>query len=138
MTETLPLTRGVDHVGLAVSDLEASSRFFCECLGWHVVGGRPDYPAVFVGDGSVVATLWQVEDPAACTPFDRRKNVGLHHLALRVGSLDGLALLHRRVGAWPGVTVEFAPTFSGAGPKTHFMVRDPSGVRIEFTFDPQT
>ncbi len=77
MTEPLPLTHGVDHVGLAVSDLEASSRFFCECLGWHIVGGRPDYPAVFVGDGSVVVTLWQVEDPAACTPFDRRRNAGL-------------------------------------------------------------
>jgi hypothetical protein len=25
----------------------------------------------------------------------------------------------------------------GAGPKMHFMVREPSGVRIEFDFDPR-
>ena len=38
---------------------------------------------------------------------------------------------------WPGVIVEFSPQLSGAGPKIHFMVREPSGVRIEFTFDPR-
>jgi catechol 2,3-dioxygenase-like lactoylglutathione lyase family enzyme len=137
MTAASPSTIGVDHVGLAVRDLDASRRFFCEGLGWQVVGGDPGYPAVFVGDGRTVVTLWQVEDPAACTGFDRRKNVGLHHLALRVGSLDGLEALHERVAAWPGVVVEFAPERSGAGPKVHFIVREPSGVRIEFAFDPR-
>lgn len=137
MTEFMPLTLGLDHVGLSVCNLEASSRFFCECLGWHVVGGRPDYPAVFVADRQMVVTLWQVADPASCVPFDRRTNVGLHHLALRVGSLEELDSLHRRMAGWPGIIIEFAPTLSGSGPKTHFIVREPSGVRIEFAFDPR-
>jgi hypothetical protein len=33
--------------------------------------------------------------------------------------------------------VEFAPELSGKGPKIHFIVREPSGVRVEFAFDPR-
>ena len=132
-----PRTIGVDHVGLAVSDLALSLGFFRDCLGWRVVGENPAYPAVFVSDGHDLVTLWQVEAPERCIPFDRRNNIGLHHLALRVADLAGLAALHQHVAAWPGVTVEFAPALSGKGPKTHFMIREPAGIRIEFAFDPR-
>lgn len=36
-----PLTLGVDHVGLAVRDLEASEGFFTSCLGWKRVAASP-------------------------------------------------------------------------------------------------
>jgi catechol 2,3-dioxygenase-like lactoylglutathione lyase family enzyme len=130
-----PLTVGVDHVGLTVGDLAQSKRFFCDCLGWTAVGENPSYPAIFVSDGRTIVTLWQANPgPIA---FDRRRNVGLHHLALRVADLSGLNALHARVAAWPGVSVEFAPELSGKGPKTHFIVREPGGTRIEFVFDPR-
>ena len=38
-----PATCGVDHVGLSVRDLESTRRFFCDCLGWRVVGERPEW-----------------------------------------------------------------------------------------------
>src|ERR1700730_2795393 len=78
-------TCGVDHVGLSVHDLESTRKFFCDCLGWRVIGERPDYPAVFVSDGHGVVTIWQVESPGKAIRFDRRANVGLHHLAITVG-----------------------------------------------------
>jgi catechol 2,3-dioxygenase-like lactoylglutathione lyase family enzyme len=130
-------TCGVDHVGLSVRDLASTRKFFCDCLGWRVVGERADYPAAFVSDGHDVVTLWQVESSSKAVPFDRRANVGLHHLALAVVDRAGLDTLYRRVSNWPGVVVEFGPELSGAGPKIHFIVREPSGVRIEFTFDPR-
>ena len=76
-----PATCGVDHVGLSVRDLESSRRFFCDCLGWRVVGERPECPAAFVSDGQLIVTLWRVEAPDQAVAFDRRTNVGLHHLA---------------------------------------------------------
>ncbi len=130
-------TCGVDHVGLSIRDLVSTRKFFCDCLGWRVVGERPDYPAVFVSDGHGVLTLWQVESPDKAIAFDRRANVGLHHLALAVANRASLDALHQRVSNWPGVVVEFGPQLSGAGPKIHFIVREPSGVRIEFAFDPR-
>ena len=135
--EGSPATIGVDHVGLTGGDLDASCSFFRDCLGWQLVGGNESYPAKFVSDGHTMVTLWRAEEPGSCLAFDRHRNVGLHHLALRIASLDGLNALHRKVAAWPGVSVEFAPERSGAGPKTHFIVREPSGVRLEFAFDPR-
>ena len=130
-------TCGVDHVGLSVRDLVSTRKFFCDCLGWRIVGERADYPGVFVSDEHDLVTLWQVESPSKAIPFNRPANVGLHHLALAVVDQIGLDTLYKRVSNWPGVVVEFGPEPSGAGPKIHFIVREPSGVRIEFTFDPR-
>jgi hypothetical protein len=47
--------------------------------------------------------------------FDRRTNVGLHHLALAVADRVGLDALYERVASWRGVVVEFAPELSGKG-----------------------
>jgi catechol 2,3-dioxygenase-like lactoylglutathione lyase family enzyme len=130
------LTGGIDHVGLTVLDLETTKRFFCDCLGWAVVGGNPNYPAAFVSDGHVVLTLWQVQNPDECARFDRKSNLGLHHIAIKVPSMDDLQALFDRVAAWPGVKVEFAPELLGQGPKTHFMMSEPGGIRIEFACNP--
>ncbi len=131
------LTKGIDHVGLTVADLELSRRFFVECLGWTVVGENPAYPAVFVSDGLIRLTLWQVDTSDGYTPFDRRKNIGLHHVALKAPSEQALSELFVRVSAWPGVVAEFAPEPVGKGPKVHCMVREPGGVRVEFVYNPQ-
>ena len=132
-----PATCGIEHVGLSVRDLESARRFFSDCLGWQVVGARPEYPAAFVSDGHQTITLWQVEAPDRAVAFDGRTNVGLHHLALAVADRAGLDALYERVASWPGVVVEFPPELSGNGPKIHFIVREPSGIRIEFVFDPR-
>lgn len=131
------VTVGFDHVGLTVKDLEASRAFFVDGLGWKVVGGKPEYPSVYVSDGAAIVTLWRVEDPATCVDFNRRSNVGLHHLALRVPSREKLDDLYARVSAWPGVVIEFAPEPSGAGPKIHMMMREPGGNRLELVWDPR-
>jgi catechol 2,3-dioxygenase-like lactoylglutathione lyase family enzyme len=131
------LTRGVDHVGLSVLDLKVTLDFFVDCLGWKQVGGKPDYPAAFVTDGHALLTLWQVQDPGDAIAFDRKRNVGLHHLALRAASEEAFAEIFARVSAWPGVRVEFSPELLGNGPKRHSMVYEPGGVRLEFDLNPQ-
>jgi catechol 2,3-dioxygenase-like lactoylglutathione lyase family enzyme len=126
------LTLGVHHVGLSVPDLEAAQRFFVEALGFKVVGGLPDYPAAFVSDGTTMLTLWRVADPAESVAFDRRTNVGLHHLALKVADRAALDRAFTRMTAHPGVTVEFAPGPMRAGAEMHHcIVALPGGIRLE-------
>lgn len=120
------------HVGLTVSDLDASCGFFTEILGWEKVGGNPDYPAVFVSDGSVMVTLWQAREPSAAIPFDKNNNVGLHHLALRVVDLNTLEKIYQKLAAAEDVDIEFAPEPLRDGPTTHMMCFEPGGIRIEF------
>ncbi|MGS2724726.1 VOC family protein [Porticoccus sp. GXU_MW_L64] len=132
-----PLTSGFDHVGLTVKDLAASTGFFTEVLGWRKAGSDPSYPANFVSDGNMFVTLWAVQDRANQTDFNRKTNVGLHHLAISVDSFDLLNKLHRRAKAYPGVVIEFAPEPFYGGPAKHMMLREPSGNRLEFKHSPK-
>jgi catechol 2,3-dioxygenase-like lactoylglutathione lyase family enzyme len=126
------LTQGVHHVGLTVTDLDASCGFFTGVLGWDRVGGNPDYPAVFVSDGTVMVTLWQAKEPSASRPFDKNNNVGLHHLAIGVADLETLEKIHQKLASTENVVIEFAPEALRNGPATHMMCYEPGGIRIEF------
>ena len=124
-------TAGAHHVGLTVPNLDDALAFFGDGLGFELVGEVPDYPAAFVSDGAVMITLWQAESGAEARPFDRRRNVGLHHLAftVRPGALDAL---HERLDERTDVQIEFAPETLGGGPTRHMMARIPGDVRVEF------
>lgn len=126
-----PVTLGVHHVGLSVSDLGKAVAFFTGVLGHAKVAERPDYPAAFVSDGKTLITLWQVENPDACIAFDRRRNVGLHHMALRVADDAALDALHARLAA-AGIEVEFSPEPLKSVGVRHMMCRMPGGPRLEF------
>jgi catechol 2,3-dioxygenase-like lactoylglutathione lyase family enzyme len=62
------VTRGAHHIGLTVPDLAKTRTFFIDTLGFAQVGEVPDYPAVFLSDGTTLITLWQAANPAA-QPF---------------------------------------------------------------------
>lgn len=127
-----PVTQGIHHIGLTVTNLDASCRFFTDILGWDKVGGNSDYPAVFVSDGSVMVTLWQAVEPAAASPFDKNNNVGLHHLAIKVADLKMLEMIYQKLEAAENVDIEFAPELLRGGPAVHMMCYEPGGIRIEF------
>lgn len=135
-TQNKVMTKGVNHLGLTVKNLQASADFFINTLGWKKAGGFPDYPSIFVSDGEIFLTLWQTKDVNKVIAFDRKNNVGLHHLALSVASEDILNELHQRFKSVPGLAIEFAPELNGKGPTIHMMIREPSGNRIEFAYNP--
>ncbi len=128
---TAPLTLGVHHLGLTVADLSRTREFFTRVLGFTVVGERPDYPAAFISDGTVMLTLWQVGDATQAVPFDRKRGIGLHHFALRVADGDALQDVHRRLAAESDVEIEFPPEPLGQGPARHLMCTIPGGIRME-------
>ena len=134
--EPQPLTSGFNHVGLSVINLDISTRFFTDTLGWTLSGEDPDYPASFLSDGEMFLTLWQVSDPASAVEFDRKNNVGLHHLAITVVSREALDVLYERFLETDGVVIEFSPEPNGGGPTIHMMIREPSGNRLEFAWNP--
>lgn len=125
-------TQGAHHIGLTVPDLARSQAFFLETLGFQRVGEVPDYPAVFLTDGTTMITLWQAENPATAIAFDRKKIIGLHHLALLVDGSDALRALHHKLQSVDDVDIEFPPEPLGTGGATHMMCAIPGGIRTEF------
>ena len=127
-----PITNGAHHIGLTVSNLEASAAFFTAGLGWREVRRDPEYPAIFVSDGTVLVTLWQVRNVAQCQAFDKNDNIGLHHVAFLVQSEESLNRVFERLREMSGVKIEFAPELLRQGPAKHMMCYEPSGIRVEF------
>jgi catechol 2,3-dioxygenase-like lactoylglutathione lyase family enzyme len=127
------LTRGVHHIGLTIPDLDQARAFFCDTLGFDEVGGVPDYPAIFVSDGAILLTLWRAADPASARGFDRRTNIGLHHLSLAVADDAALDAAWETVRGHEQVTVDVAPEPIRPGSATrHFLIFIPGGIRLEF------
>ena len=125
-------TNGLNHLGLSVFNLDKSVSFFVDILGWEESGRDNSYPRSAVTDGKIRLTLWQVDHSLDVQNFNRRKNVGLHHLALEVISEEKLIGLYEKLIANPEVLIEFKPEFVGSGPRKHMMCAEPGGIRVEF------
>jgi catechol 2,3-dioxygenase-like lactoylglutathione lyase family enzyme len=125
-------TCGINHLGLAVLSLDKTTFFFVDLLGWTESGRDQEYPRTAVSDGAVRLTLWQIDHSLDVAEFHRRKNVGLHHLALEVESMSKLESLYEKLRAHPDVEIEFKPELVGPGPRVHMMCSEPGGIRIEF------
>ena len=92
----------LDHVGIAVSDLQASLAFFRDVLGLHVEAseeiGSQRVRATFLNTGQ--STFEMLEATAADSPiakFIEKRGAGMHHVALRVDDIEAaLAQLRSR------------------------------------------
>lgn len=128
----LPITKGIHHFGLTVSKLDESANFFISLLGWKEVRRNLDYPAIYVSDGRTMISLWALkEEPSA--PFDKNRNVVLHHVAFQVENETDLNRIYVKLSN-SGTPIEFAPELLGNGPAKHMMCLEPSGISVEFTW----
>lgn len=124
-------TNGINHLGLTVQDLDQTTTFFTGCLGWKLIARDDSYPRSTVSDGTCRLTLWQADRAQPSTPFDRKTNIGLHHLALEVSNMNDLTSLAEKIRNWPGAEVEFEPEPLSGGPRQHMMFAEPGGLRLE-------
>ena len=88
----------LDHVGIAVSDLQASLAFFKDVLGLHVESreevAAQRVTATFLNTGqSTLEMLEATSADSAIAKFIDKRGAGMHHVALRVDDIDA-ALAH--------------------------------------------
>lgn len=118
------------HVGLNVTDLARSTRFYRELLGFDLAAesrasGR-EY-AFLAREGRIVLTLWRQSEGTAAT--DRP---GLHHLAFQVDSIEQVRAAADRVKALGAVIHHggIVPHREG-GASGGLFFEDPDGIRLE-------
>ena len=124
-------SRGIDHLGLTVRDIDETARFFVQVLGWKESGRDGSYPRTAVSNGMCRLTLWQATSDRSVNDFDRKQNIGLHHVAIEVPSKVDLTNAADAIRAFPGARLEFEPELVGQGPRMHVMFYEPGGLRLE-------
>ncbi len=140
------MTLAFSHLGICVSDLERSLRFYCEGLGFEPVASHQvgeEFSRLMELDGvelesrmvrrdGVTIELLAFEHPRPSGARRRRpmNQLGLTHLSLRVDDVDAVAAALERLG---GEVVRGTRTTLDVGPaRLDFLYcTDPDGVRVE-------
>lgn len=140
----------LSHIGICVSDLEVSRRFYTELLGFTelhelaVVGPpvetlleieRADLRALYLERDGVVIELLYFASPGPVGERERRpmNQLGLTHLSFRVDDLD-VTLAELRAGG--ASIVDFTRTRHPGLKAGAIFVTDPDGTRIELVQAP--
>ena len=135
------------HLGICVSDVQRSLRFYCEALGFAPAEGfdfvdewgqlmeleHPKFRSQFIQhEGGMRLELLGFESPAPEGPRVRKRmnQYGMTHLSFWVDDIDTLAQKIRELG---GQVHDHTRTTSGEGAEALDLVycSDPDGVRIE-------
>jgi methylmalonyl-CoA/ethylmalonyl-CoA epimerase len=124
----------IDHIAIAVENIEDSVRFYRDILGFEDVdrrttrGARTSMVSAVMRQGASTFVLVQGNEPdCQVTRFVREFGQGVQHVALRVRSLGTALEAMRRLGINPATDV-----IEGRGINQVFLERHgPGGVRLE-------
>ncbi|MEZ6194250.1 MAG: methylmalonyl-CoA epimerase [Planctomycetota bacterium] len=130
------MIRKVDHIGVAVSDLEAAISVYRDVLGMEL-GGREEVPldrvrvAMMRGGDDVIELLEPTEPDSHVARFLERRGPGIHHICLKV---DDVAEVLERCRAAGLRLIDEAPRPGAGGCRVAFLhPKSTSGVLIELS-----
>jgi catechol 2,3-dioxygenase-like lactoylglutathione lyase family enzyme len=140
------MTSTFSHLGICVSDLDTSLRFYCDGLGFEEVAAHDvgeEFAALMEVEGvrlqsrmirrdGVTLELLDFVAPGAVGSAERRRmnQLGLTHLSFRVDDVTAVAERLRGLGGT--VVHDTRTTFDLGGSALDFLYcTDPDGVRIE-------
>lgn len=118
--------REIGHVVLNVTDVERSTRFYRDVVGFQVSRFRPDGSAAFLTCGIVHHNLALFKAPAGARPAEKGA-IGLNHFAFRVDDYPMLQAAHRRLKE-ANATIDHIVDH-GMTRSIYFL--DPDGIEME-------
>ncbi len=126
----------IDHVGIAVPDLDAAIAFYRDTYGMQVVHEETNAEQgvreamVAVGEsGSCIQLLAPLDDASPIAKFLQRSGPGMQQLAYRVADVDDVASTQRARGIR---TLYDDPRRGTAGSRINFLhPKDTGGVLVE-------
>jgi methylmalonyl-CoA/ethylmalonyl-CoA epimerase len=130
------LFTAIDHVGVAVRDLDEAMAFYRDTLGMQVLHEETNEEQgvreamVGVGDsGSCIQLLAPLDEQSTIAKFLDRSGPGMQQLAYRVTDVEAVAEILRKRGVR---TLYDAPKRGTAGSRVNFLhPKDCGGVLVE-------
>ena len=83
----------IDHIGIAVRDLDAQKQFYCdvmglECLGTEEVPDQKVTVAMFPVGEVRIELLQPTSDDSPIAKFIEKRGEGIHHIAYQVTDIE--------------------------------------------------
>lgn len=125
---------GIDHLGIAVTDLKAASETYGQVLGLHLgkVEELPDrgLRVQFVNTGgSRLELLAPTRDDSEISAFLSKRGEGIHHVCLRVKNIDTTLQQMKKNGAR---LIDETPKIGAGGHRVAFVhPKGAHGVLLE-------
>lgn len=126
--------RGIDHLGIAVPDLDAAREVFTKLLGLRVVAEEevPDQKVRVVkldAGGSDLELLESTDPEAPIGRYVEKRGAGIHHLTLRV---ENLGAVLRELEAAGVRLIDREPRIGAGGHRIAFLhPKSTAGILIE-------
>ncbi len=124
----------IDHVGIAVSDLEAAMKLYrdqvgLECSGTEIVEEQKVKVAFFPVGQSKVELLESTDPDGPVGKFIEKKGEGIHHLSFRVSNIDEKIKQLKEQGV---ALIDEKPRYGAGGARIAFLhPKSTGGVLIE-------
>jgi catechol 2,3-dioxygenase len=120
----------IGHLVLNVTDVERSTKFYRDVVGFQVSRYRPDGTGAFLTCGVVHHNLALFKAPAGAQPAQKGA-IGLNHFAFKVDNYQALQAAHKRL-------IEASATIDhivdhGMTRSVYFL--DPDGIEMELFCD---
>jgi methylmalonyl-CoA epimerase len=124
----------LNHIGIAVRDLEEGKKLFCEILGFEITSEKslPErgVRVAFLETGNTTIELLEgIGEESAVSKFLARHGPGIHHLCFRVGNVN--RVLDELAGAGLRLIDEKARPGAEGHPVAFIHPKSTSGVLIE-------
>ena len=126
--------RELGHIVLYVADLDRSTAFYRDVLGWPVVMAPDKAPVVGFRAGDTHHDLLLIEVGPEATPISPGRRVGMYHFGVKVGDTDDeLRAMLAQLEANPQLVTIVGSADHGF---THSLyVLDPDGNEVELYID---
>jgi catechol 2,3-dioxygenase len=126
----MSVPREIGHLVLNVTDVERSTRFYRDLVGFQVSRYRPDGTGAFLTCGVVHHNLALFKAPPGSQPREKGQ-IGLNHFAFKVESYTALQEAHKRL-VDAGTPIDHI-TDHGMTRSVYFL--DPDGIMMELFAD---
>ena len=121
----MSVPKEIGHLVLNVTDVERSTKFYRDVVGFEVCRYRPDGTGTFLTCGVVHHNLALFKAPEGAQP-KQNGQIGLNHFAFRVESYQALQEAHKRL-LNAGATIDHIVDHGMTRSKSH-IGRQPQGA----------